>query len=326
MRFDTTVLPPDSVQRARAQLAALDPRKALTTCRKGKIPIDSLGTEFKECFERLCKQNAFGVVLSAYYEAGQFAEPTVDYLLQKMFEVRDYAGFLKQAYRFNAYPRMKAEVDTVVQWHLDKKRNDAQAWQRKFRKLEEQELLRLPDIVIDQPTVELQEEMADSATDEPKTFILRPMSLPQKKRRIIEPENPSDPYIVSHVARVKIEQANAVHAKTLAVLRSFLESLKFTVSDSKLIDAFTELSTGPAIFEVKSITENNEREQIRHALSQLYEYRFLHALPTASLWGVFSQPLSSGWYIDYLLRDRGVSVVWARDGMLEGPSLNVLHY
>ena len=69
------------------------------------------------------------------------------------------------------------------------------------------------------------------------------MSLPQKKLKTVEPEMPNDPYIVSHVARVKIEQATAVHAKTLAVLRSFLESLEFTVSESKLIDAFTELGS-----------------------------------------------------------------------------------
>jgi hypothetical protein len=325
MRFDTNALPRGSVQRARAQLAALDPHKALTTCRQGKIPIESLAAEFRECVERLCKRKSFGVVLSAYYEAGQFAEPGVDYLLRKLFEVRDYIGFLKQSYRFNAYPRMKAEVDAVVQWHFDKKRNDAEAWRRKFRKLEEQELLRQPAVVVDQPTVEIQEEMADSATEEPKTFTLKPMSLPQKELKAVGPEVPNDPYIVSHIARVKIEQANAVHAKTLAVLRSFLESLEFTVSESKLIDAFTELGLGPAIFEVKSITENNEREQIRHALSQLYEYRFLHALPTASLWGVFSQPLSSGWYIDYLIHDRGVNVVWVGEGKLGGPSLHLLH-
>lgn len=324
MRFDTNALPLGSIQRARAQLAALDPHKALTTCRTGKIPIESLAAEFRECVEKLCKRNSFGVVLSAYYEAGQFTVITADYLLGKMFEVRDYVGFVKQAYRFNAYPRMKSEVDAAVQWHFDKKREDAEAWRRKFRKLEEQELLRQPAVVTEHPIVQIQEEPTADAKEEPKTFALKPMSQPQRRSKTVEPEDPSDPYIVSHVARVKVEQANAVHARTLAVLRSFLSGLKLSVSESKLIDAYTELGAGPAIFEVKSITENNEREQIRHALSQLYEYRFLHALPTASLWGVFSQPLSSGWYTDYLVRDRGVYVVWVRDGILEGPSMGLL--
>ena len=165
MRFDTTELPLGSVERARAQLAALDPHKALTTCRYGKIPIERLTDEFRECADRLCKQKLFGVVLSAYYEAGQFAEPTVDDLLKKMFRARDYIGFLKQAYRFNAYPRMKAEVDEAVQWHIDKQRNDAQAWLRKFRKLEVQDLLRDSGIVVDYQTIEIQEELAAIATE-----------------------------------------------------------------------------------------------------------------------------------------------------------------
>ena len=39
---------------------------------------------------------------------------------------------------------------------------------------------------------------------------------------------------------------------------------------------------------------------------------------------MFSRPLSSGWYIDYLIRDRGVNIVWVGDGKLAGPSLNLL--
>ena len=70
MRFDTDALPLGSVQRARAQLATLDPHKALTTCRQGKIPIESLAAEFRECIERLCKQKSFGVVLSASLRSG----------------------------------------------------------------------------------------------------------------------------------------------------------------------------------------------------------------------------------------------------------------
>jgi hypothetical protein len=324
MRFDISALPLGSIERARAQLAALDPHKALATCRTGKIPIESLAIEFGACVEKLCAQNSFGVVLSAYYQAGQFTKLTADCLLLKMFDVRDYVGFVKQAYRFNAYPRMKSEVDAAVQWHVDKRREDAEAWRRKFRKLEEQELLRQPRAVTEVSTVRIQEESAAGAKEEPRTFALKPMSPPRMRSEGVEPEDPGDPYILSHVARVKLEQANAVHAKTLAVLRSFLSGRELTVSESKLIDAYTELGAGPAIFEVKSVTENNEREQIRHALSQLYEYRFLHALPTASLWAVFSQPLSSGWYTDYLVRDRGVYVVWVRDDLLEGPSVSLL--
>ena len=47
---------------------------------------------------------------------------------------------------------------------------------------------------------------------------------------------------------------------------------------------FTRLRSGPAIFEAKSVTDDNELAQIRHGLSQLYEYRYRHDLKGATLW------------------------------------------
>ena len=122
-----------------------------------------------------------------------------------------------------------------------------------------------------------------------------------------------------------MEQANAAHRATLAALRDRLEKSRLAVSESKLIDAFSVLCDGPAIFEVKSINEQNEREQIRHALSQLYEYRFLHSLNDATIWTVFSQPPVSNWYVEYLTKDRGVRVIWLQDGHFCGPSVPSLH-
>ena len=139
-----------------------------------------------------------------------------------------------------------------------------------------------------------------------------------------EDESTDDPYIVSQTARAKMERANVAHQSTLQVLKTQLQNRRRAVSESKLIDAYAVLDDGPAIFEVKSITESNERDQIRHALSQLYEYRFLHSMVGASLWVVFSQAPSSQWYVDYLAGDRGVRVLWVDDGGLGGPSINLL--
>ena len=121
-----------------------------------------------------------------------------------------------------------------------------------------------------------------------------------------------------------MERANVAHRGTLQVLRAQLETRKRAVSEDKLIDAYAVLDSGPAIFEVKSITESNERDQIRHAVSQLYEYRFLHSMADASLRIVFSQALSSQWYIDYLAGCLGFRVVWIDDGKLQGPSIDLL--
>ena len=134
----------------------------------------------------------------------------------------------------------------------------------------------------------------------------------------------TDPYIVSQAALKKTEEANASHQQTLQILVRFLESKGFLVELNRLIDAYCRLKTGPAIFEIKSLTKENEREQCRSALSQLYEYRFLHDMPQATLWSVFSRPIEIGWMTEYFLDDRNIKVLWVEDGELTGPSFGEL--
>jgi len=135
-----------------------------------------------------------------------------------------------------------------------------------------------------------------------------------------EAEMDSDRYIISQVARAKRERANTSHQRTLQILVKFLESNGFVVERSRLVDAYCRLRTGPAIFEVKSITPDNERSQCRHALSQLYEYRYLHSVPEASLWVVLSDRPRLHWIVDYLQNDRGVGVIWIEGKSLKGPA------
>jgi hypothetical protein len=90
------------------------------------------------------------------------------------------------------------------------------------------------------------------------------------------------------------------------------------------VDAFTRLKSGPAIFEAKSVTDNNELAQVRHGLSQLYEYRFRHNMEDASLWLLLSRPPKEEWLVNYLERDRGVHVLWLEGGELFGPFVDRL--
>jgi hypothetical protein len=126
-------------------------------------------------------------------------------------------------------------------------------------------------------------------------------------------------YTITRVAKAKLEQANSAHAATLALLSAHLTTHGFIPMSNRLIDLYCHLASGPAIFEVKSLTPENERAQCRHALSQLYEYRFLHSVPTASLWVVLSAPPLAGWLVDYLRQDRGVGVCWVDQGRVGGP-------
>ena len=322
MKYDTALLPIGTKIRAKAQLAGLDLTKALKTCRSGGIELAELQDDFDSCVQRLFERRAYGVILSAYYEAGAFGRIEVRELLRRMYEIRDYSSFLKQAYRFDAYAAFGLEIENAIKWHFDCRYNDAPAWQRKFAKLQEQEQLRNP--TTSERSVQVIEDLPDDANQVPKTFQLRQMFRRSNRTLSVEPEANDDPYIVSQTSRLKVERANGAHEETLAILRNYLEKSGFSVSESKLIDAYSVVGGTPAIFEIKSITQNNEREQIRHALSQLYEYRFLHDALDATLWAVFSQPLSSIWYHDYLIKDRDVRLLWIEDGEVCGPSLRHL--
>ena len=119
-----------------------------------------------------------------------------------------------------------------------------------------------------------------------------------------------------------LARATATHEETLGILGAHLADSGHQVESNKFVDAFCRLKSGPALFEVKSITEENALHQVRAALAQLYEYRFRHQLHGASLWIVLSEPLTvDAWLVDYLETDRDVRVLWIVDGTLAGPSI-----
>jgi hypothetical protein len=129
---------------------------------------------------------------------------------------------------------------------------------------------------------------------------------------------------LSDVAKRKLKAASATHRATLAVLVGYLEAHGYQVEKSLFIDAYCRLKSGPAIFEIKSMEPGNELSQVRHALSQLYEYRFRHSLADASLWIVLSQSPSIEWITEYLEHDRNIRVLWVENGQLSGLSLELL--
>ena len=94
--------------------------------------------------------------------------------------------------------------------------------------------------------------------------------------------------------------------------------------DNMFIDLFARLRSGPAIFEVKSIKQDNELAQVRSAVSQLYEYRYRHEYEDATLWLVLSKELVSDWVVPYLLHVRHIEVLWVEEDKLSGPSLEKL--
>lgn len=130
--------------------------------------------------------------------------------------------------------------------------------------------------------------------------------------------------VVSTYSKEKLDAANATHFELLTVLGTFLGSHGYRVEANQFVDAFARLKSGPAIFEAKSLTDDNELSQMRHGLSQLYEYRFRHDLTGASLWLLLSRSPKEDWLVDYLEKDRGVHVLWLDEGELAGPFIDGL--
>ncbi len=131
--------------------------------------------------------------------------------------------------------------------------------------------------------------------------------------------------VLSTYAKDKLDTANATHAMLLDVLGQFLELHGHRVEANQFIDAFARLKSGPALFEAKSVTDDNELAQIRQGLSQLYEYRYRHNLEGATLWLILSRAPKADWILNYLEKDRGVHLLWLEEGgQLSGPSVGSL--
>lgn len=130
--------------------------------------------------------------------------------------------------------------------------------------------------------------------------------------------------VMSSYSKDKLEHANLTHSSLLVSLTSFLSSHGHKVEANQHVDAFVRLRSGPAIFELKSLTDGNEMSQLRKGVSQLYEYRFRHSLSDASLWLVFSRKLSAEWMLDYLELDRDIRVIWMEGNGFVGRTIERL--
>lgn len=115
----------------------------------------------------------------------------------------------------------------------------------------------------------------------------------------------------------KIERANLIHWKLVDAKASFLSDLGASPHDNIHIDLFTQLQKDFIIYEMKSVndTSTNLLGQIRKAVSQLYEYRFIYAKPDARLCLVTNQGISKAdaWLLKYLESDRSIAYEWTDD-------------
>ncbi len=111
---------------------------------------------------------------------------------------------------------------------------------------------------------------------------------------------------------VKRERANSEHRKLINFVANQIKKIGAIPRANQLIDLASRIDSASYIFEMKSLTESNARSQIRHGISQLYEYRYLQNSKDSILVLVLEKELPSTerWMQDYLESDRNIKVVW----------------
>lgn len=130
------------------------------------------------------------------------------------------------------------------------------------------------------------------------------------------PLYPQVPQLVSYdVDQQKLERANLVHQKLVDAVSGRLFQLGQVPQQNGLIDLFVMGLSGSVLFEMKSIHQQNCVSQMRKAVAQLYEYRYLQQMPDAAL--CITTNYLADWpsaeYCDYLIRDRLIGVVQTED-------------
>lgn len=140
--------------------------------------------------------------------------------------------------------------------------------------------------------------------------------------------------VVIHREQAAIERADNAHRKLVNLVANRIRNINIIPRYNQLIDLAARVAETDFIFEMKSITDENAKSQVRNGLSQLYEYSYLQNLPNASLVLVVERrmPENTQWMIEYMESNRNIQVIWNGDDNLHGtdrsrqllPFLNLL--
>lgn len=109
---------------------------------------------------------------------------------------------------------------------------------------------------------------------------------------------------------IKKERANIIHEMLVNTMSKKVLDHNLKPLNNALIDLFVTEGDSSVIFEMKSIHNSNECSQIRKAISQLYEYRFIHNMTNAELCIVLNKKPIETWIIEYVVRDRNILICW----------------
>jgi hypothetical protein len=115
----------------------------------------------------------------------------------------------------------------------------------------------------------------------------------------------------------KLERANQTHWQLVAAKSAFLGERGWPAYENEQIDLYATTGAQTIIYEMKSINSetSNQLSQIRKAISQLYEYRFIFNEPKAALCIVTNAAIAKkdAWLLGYLAKDREIAYEWTKD-------------
>lgn len=111
------------------------------------------------------------------------------------------------------------------------------------------------------------------------------------------------------------ERANDAHRMLTNLVATKIQAAGAIPKRNKYIDLSTVWAESLYFFEMKSTSDTNAHDQVRRAVSQLYEYRYLQEAPSAKLVVVIENPLpdQKKWLMDYVVKDRGLLIAWDGD-------------
>ncbi len=118
------------------------------------------------------------------------------------------------------------------------------------------------------------------------------------------------------------ERANRAHSNLVNILAERIRRAGALPRYNSFIDLASRINNRPYIFEMKSLTSRNARTQIRHGLSQLFEYRYIQNLPEAELVLVVERtlPRNVDWMRIYLESDMKIKLIWDGNNQLYASS------
>ena len=162
--------------------------------------------------------------------------------------------------------------------------------------------------------VELLEYDADDEPMFPRSYALKEYEEVSKKIRQRTGK------IERFVDEAKMERANHIHQHLVNLMAERIKAANSVPKQNRLIDLSAEIQKEIFLFEMKSTTVDNVRDQVRKAVSQLYEYRYLQDV-TANLVIVLDEcpKGEEGWIIDYLREDRNIMLVWDGNDKFDCP-------